>query len=205
MNRFRYKSALAVRGMQQKFVFPDVHVIFLGSFSDDFEWKEDETRECRFIFIGRKLNKAALIQGFENCKAEETKQFDVRDKVQANIGHWTDYVIIVNQLDMDNPNRIDTVRIIHRYDIGADGTNVWGHIDDDTLMREKVTVKVGPLKFPAIKVRLIAMNHTGVGFSHSGAPLGGAAPGMYDRGSRLTFLPRLPSWKTRREIMSTPV
>ena len=99
---------LAVKGMQKKFVFQGVHMIFTGGFSDDAEWKvcdclsltrclcgqyrhthtrtcisqAGETRECRFVFIGRKLDKEALIKGFEECKAEETLRFNVGDKVR---------------------------------------------------------------------------------------------------------------------------
>ena len=45
-------------------------------------YQEGETRECRFVFIGRKLDKEALIKGFEECKAEETLRFNVGDKVR---------------------------------------------------------------------------------------------------------------------------
>jgi len=126
MNMFRYKGVLAVKGMQKKFVFQGVHMIFTGGFSDDAEWKEGETRECRFVFIGRKLDKEALIQGFEECKAEETLRFNVGDKVQANVGKWMDGTIL-KQWDEGNPYRIEL----------ADGTNVWGPIDDDTFVRAK--------------------------------------------------------------------
>ena len=51
---FRYKGVLAVKGMEQKFVFQGVHMLFGGDFSEDIGlWKEGETRECRFVFIGR--------------------------------------------------------------------------------------------------------------------------------------------------------
>ena len=95
MNLFRYKGVLAVRGMKKKFVFQGVHMIFSGQFMDDKEWKKGETRDCRFVFIGRKLDKEALIRGFEDCKAEDKLRFKVGDEVQAFMGDkkWKDGVI----------------------------------------------------------------------------------------------------------------
>ena len=125
MNLFRYKGVLAVRGMKQKFVFQGVHMIFSGGFSDS-EWKEGEPRECRFVFIGRQLDKKSLIQGFEDCKAEETLRFNVGDRVEANVGMWVDGVIL-KQWDEGNPYRIEL----------QDGkkTNIWGPIDSDQYVR----------------------------------------------------------------------
>jgi G3E family GTPase len=124
MNLFRYKGVLAVRGMKKKFVFQGVHMIFTGGFSDDNEWKEGETRDCRFVFIGRHLDKAALIKGFEECKAEGELRFKVGDKVQANVGKWVDGVIL-KQWDEGNPYRIQLE--------DGKGTNVWGPIDQVLL------------------------------------------------------------------------
>jgi G3E family GTPase len=95
MNLFRYKGVLAVKGMKKKFVFQGVHMLFSGTFVEDKEWKKGETRDCRFVFIGRQLNKEALIRGFEGCKAEETLRFKVGDEVQAKMGtrKWKNGVI----------------------------------------------------------------------------------------------------------------
>lgn len=128
MNLFRYKGVLAVRGMKKKFVFQGVHMIFTGGFSDDSQWKDGETRECRFVFIGRKLDKDALIKGFLDCKAEETLRFKVGDKVQANVGKWVDGVIL-KQWDEGNPYRIELQ--------DGKGTNVWGPIDEDAFVRAR--------------------------------------------------------------------
>ena len=53
-NLFRYKGVLAVKGIDRsQYVFQGVHMLFGGDFSDDIGlWKEGETRECRFVFIG---------------------------------------------------------------------------------------------------------------------------------------------------------
>ena len=120
MNLFRYKGVLAVRGMKKKFVFQGVHMLFSGGFSADAEWKEDEVRDCRFVFIGRNLDKETLIKGFEDCKAEDELRFKIGDKVQAQVGKWRDG-IIVKQWDEGNPYRIELQ--------DGKGTNVWGPID----------------------------------------------------------------------------
>ena len=128
MNLFRYKGVLAVRGMKKKFVFQGVHMIFTGGFSEDAEWADGEERECRFVFIGRKLDKQALIKGFEDCVAEGALRFNVGDKVQANVGKWVDGIIL-KQWDEGNPYRIEL----------QDGqkTNVWGPIDEDEFVRAR--------------------------------------------------------------------
>ena len=95
-------------------------MLFTGGFTDDAEWKDNETRDCRFVFIGRNLDKVSLIKGFEDCKAEDKLRFEVGDKVQANVGKWKDGIIL-KQWDEGNPYRIEL----------QDGkkTNVWGPID----------------------------------------------------------------------------
>ena len=108
MNMFRYKGVLAVRGMKKKFVFQGVHMIMDGGFSDTAEWKDDETRDCRFVFIGKKLDKQALIKGFEDCKAEDNLRFKVGDSVSANIGinKWKNGVV-AHVWDEGHPYAID--------------------------------------------------------------------------------------------------
>ena len=107
-NLFRYKGVLAVRGMDRKYVFQGVHMIFTGAFSDSVTWKADEPRDNRFVFIGRKLDKKALIEGFESCKAETHLRFSVGDEVQARTAQrWVDGVIEA-QWDTGNPYRIQT-------------------------------------------------------------------------------------------------
>ena len=53
---FRYKGVLAVKGMETKFVFQGVGMLFSGGFSE-IEWQPNERRECRFVVIGRNLDK----------------------------------------------------------------------------------------------------------------------------------------------------
>jgi len=124
---FRYKGVLSVKGMDRKFVFQGVHMLFSGGFSDEVaKWKKDEKRECRFVFIGRNLDKKALNKGFMDCKAADKLRFKVGDLVKANVGEWANAKIIATW-DDGNPYRIEL----------EDGTNVWGPIDDDRFVRAR--------------------------------------------------------------------
>ena len=126
---FRYKGVLAVRGMDQKFVFQGVHMLFAGDFSSEVaSWKEDEVRECRFVFIGRNLDHEALQAGLLECKAEDLR-FDVGDKVYANIGEFTEGIIL-KCWDEGNPYRVEIQ--------DGEKSNGWGPIDNDDFVRAKI-------------------------------------------------------------------
>lgn len=119
---FRYKGVLAVKGMDRKFVFQGVHMLFGGGFSSEVApWKEGETRECRFVFIGRNLDHEELQQGLMDCKAEELR-FNVGDTVYANIGEFTEGRIL-KCWDEGNPYRVEIQN--------AERSNVWVPIDSN--------------------------------------------------------------------------
>merc|ERR1712141_699200 len=118
---FRYKGVLAVKGVDYKFVFQGVHMLFSGGLSREVaKWDVPEgERESRFVFIGRNLDKKALEDGFMACKAKENLRFKVGGRVLANRGqegfkkgkvlkHW----------DEGNAYRVELI----------DGTNVWAPI-----------------------------------------------------------------------------
>ena len=67
-NLFRYKGVLAVKGNDFKFIFQGVGMLFAGEFSKTDKWADGETRECRFVFIGRHLDHKMLEDGFMLCK-----------------------------------------------------------------------------------------------------------------------------------------
>ena len=124
---FRYKGVLAVKGMETKFVFQGVHMLFAGGFNRDVApWGADETPECRFVFIGRNLDKMNLEAGFEACKAKENLRFKVGDTVYANVGGSYAKGKVLMQWNEGNPYRIE---------LEKDGTNVWGPIDEDIYVR----------------------------------------------------------------------
>ena len=126
---FRYKGVLAVKGMDQKFVFQGVHMLFGGGFSSEIApWREGEGRECRFVFIGRNLDHEALQSGLMECRAEELR-FDVGDTVYANIGEFTEGKIL-KCWDEGNPYRVEIQ--------DEEKSNVWVPIDSDDYVRVQI-------------------------------------------------------------------
>ena len=126
---FRYKGILSVEGMDEKFVFQGVHMLFAGNFSSEVApWKEGEARECRFVFIGRNLDHEALQKGLMDCRAEELR-FNVGDTVFANIGEFTEGVIL-KSWDQGNPYRVEIQN--------GEKTNVWVPIDNDEFVRDNI-------------------------------------------------------------------
>jgi len=126
---FRYKGVLAVKGVQEKYVFQGVHMLFGGDFSREIGlWKDNEVRECRFVFIGRDLDHEALKQGLMDCRAEELR-FNVGDTVYANIGTFTEGRIL-KIWDEGNPYRVEIQN--------DEKTNVWVPIDNDDYVRRSI-------------------------------------------------------------------
>ncbi|MET0604944.1 MAG: GTP-binding protein [Beijerinckiaceae bacterium] len=66
-NILRSKGILAFKGEPKRFVFQGVHMILDGDLQRD--WKSGEKRESKIVFIGRKLDRKALEQGFMACAA----------------------------------------------------------------------------------------------------------------------------------------
>lgn len=126
---FRYKGVLAVKGMDKKFVFQGVHMLFDGDFRDEIGlWKDGETRECRFVFIGKNLDHQALLDGLMECRAEELR-FNVGDTVYANIGKFTKGRIL-KTWDKGNPYRVEIQN--------EKKSNFWVPIDSDQYVRDKI-------------------------------------------------------------------
>lgn len=63
----RAKGILAVKGDNRRLVFQAVHMILEGDFQR--EWRDDEARQSRMVFIGRNLDETALRHGLESCLA----------------------------------------------------------------------------------------------------------------------------------------
>jgi G3E family GTPase len=61
----RLKGVLAFPGEDQRYVVQGVHMLLDGDHQRD--WKPEETRTSRMVFIGRNLDPAALQQGFNAC------------------------------------------------------------------------------------------------------------------------------------------
>ena len=59
----RAKGIIDVKGEDRRLVFQAVHMILEGDLQRD--WKPDEERYSRMVFIGRNLDEAKLKAGFE--------------------------------------------------------------------------------------------------------------------------------------------
>jgi G3E family GTPase len=64
---YRMKGVLAVKGSNKRLVFQGVHMLFDAKF--DREWAAGEPRQNTLVFIGRKLERAALTEAFKGCLA----------------------------------------------------------------------------------------------------------------------------------------
>eukprot|EP00536_Pseudo-nitzschia_multiseries_P016590 jgi/Psemu1/221798/e_gw1.1158.15.1 len=125
-NLYRYKGVLAVKGMDEKFVFQGVGMIFSGGF-DETKWKEPEDeRESRFVFIGKNLNHEFLRDGFMACRVTDDLRFPVGATVEANVGEFAKGTVI-KHWDEGNAYRI-------QLDNEAK-VNVWAPIDIDAYVR----------------------------------------------------------------------
>lgn len=63
----RAKGILDVKGEDRRLVFQAVHMLLDGDLQR--EWRPDEKRWSRAVFIGRNLDEAELRRGFEACAA----------------------------------------------------------------------------------------------------------------------------------------
>jgi G3E family GTPase len=122
----RYKGVINVAGMDQKYVFQGIHMLFTGNFTQ--KWKASEERVSKFVFIGRHLKVDMLRNGFYSCIAQ-TLRFQVGSRVEANVGSAkrARWVVgnIIKLWDEGNPYRIRL----------KDGNEVWGPVDDDEVVR----------------------------------------------------------------------
>ena len=69
---YRCKGILAMTGSEDRFVFHGVHMMIqLGHSGEGLgrPWQEGEKRCCRAVFIGKELDRKALIDGFKSCLA----------------------------------------------------------------------------------------------------------------------------------------
>ena len=123
-NLYRYKGVIAVKGMDRKFVFQGVGMLFTGGFHDAV-WKKDEKRESRFVFIGKNLDESFYREGFEACCVTKLR-FEVGATVQVNVGTWKKGKVL-KQWDEGNAYRVEIQN--------DDKTNVWAPIDVNNYIK----------------------------------------------------------------------
>jgi G3E family GTPase len=91
-NIYRMKGVLAIEHAKKKFVYQAVHMIFSGSFEE--EWNMGEEQESKLVFIGKDLDKDALEDGFMACivtpefeeKKKKSLRFGIGQKVECYTG-----------------------------------------------------------------------------------------------------------------------
>jgi G3E family GTPase len=66
-NILRAKGIIDIAGNDRRLVFQAVHMVLEGDLQR--EWKRDEKRISRIVFIGRELDAEALKSSFEACAA----------------------------------------------------------------------------------------------------------------------------------------
>ena len=126
-NLYRYKGIINVKGVDQKFIFQGVGMIFSGGF-DKIDWKKEETRENRFVFIGKNLDHEFYRKGFLACQEDKPLRFPVGSKVYANVGELVPGIVL-KQWDEGNAYRVELQ--------DAEKTNVWAPIDIDAYIKER--------------------------------------------------------------------
>ena len=124
-NLYRYKGVIAVKGMDNKFVFQGVGMLFSGGF-DSSKWKKNEKRESRFVFIGKNLDHAFYREAFLCCRVGAQLRFPVGTVVEANVGEFK-LGTIIKQWDEGNAYRIQ----LH----DSKKSNVWAPVDVDAYVR----------------------------------------------------------------------
>ena len=65
-NILRCKGILAFKDEAKRFVFQGVHMILDGDLQRD--WRLDEVRQSKMVFIGHHLNRAAIEKAVEACR-----------------------------------------------------------------------------------------------------------------------------------------
>lgn len=125
-NLYRYKGVISVKGMDQKFVFQGVGMLFSGGFDFDATWKKNEIRESRFVFIGKHLDHEFYREGFMACRVGLPLRFKVGDIVLANCGEFKKAKVL-KHWDEGNAYRLEIQ--------DDERTNVWAPVDVDNYIR----------------------------------------------------------------------
>jgi G3E family GTPase len=139
---YRMKGVLHIANSEERFMFQAVHMIFNGNF--DEPWREDETKESKFVFIGKNLNHGELKKGFEKCvltpelerKKLQSLRFKIGHEVECNTDDgWVQGIIKAHMYrdDFMPPG------LVAPYQVELpDGTLIWAPEDDDDFIRAKV-------------------------------------------------------------------
>jgi G3E family GTPase len=136
---YRMKGVLNVANSDERFMFQAVHMIFNGNF--DEPWQADETRESRFVFIGKNLDHDELKRGFQKCvltpdlekRRLASLRFGIGDPVECNTSDGWVAGVVAGRMYRDDfmpPGMVAPYQIeLHN------GTMIWAPEDDDDFIR----------------------------------------------------------------------
>jgi len=137
---FRMKGILAIKHAQDRFVYHAVHMMFSGDFGEPWG---DEPRVCKLVFIGKNLDQAALVEGFNAClatpenvrKKSEALRFAIGDKVECNTGAgWSSGTVVALMYRDDRmpPGMVAPYQI----ELDEDGAGlIWAPKDHECVIR----------------------------------------------------------------------
>mmetsp|Transcript_12482 Transcript_12482/g.31689 ORF Transcript_12482/g.31689 Transcript_12482/m.31689 type:complete len:430 (-) Transcript_12482:289-1578(-) len=138
---YRMKGVLSIADFDDRFMFQAVHMIFNGDF--DEPWQKGETRESKFVFIGKNLDHDELREGFQACvltpeliaKRKRELRFAVGDEVECYTGEGWLPGKVTKQLYR---NDYMPPGLTAPYQIKLDkGELIWAPEDDDRFIRGK--------------------------------------------------------------------
>ena len=142
---FRMKGVLAIKHAEEKYVYQAVHMLFNGTFTE--EWAKGEDRISKFTFIGKHLDHEALRAGIMECLATpeleqkrlDALRFKIGDRVECKTGarQWS-MGTVTQQMFRDDellPGEVAPYRV--KLDVeGSDGCDyVLAPADDDEVIR----------------------------------------------------------------------
>merc|ERR1711934_897678 len=133
---YRMKGVLAIEGEKQKYQFHAVHMLFNGTFAEDWD---GEPRTCRLTFIGKNLNHDELRSQFYDCMIREENtakrlkklRFALGTRVECRTGRdeWS-LGKVVQQLWKSESGKVAP------YQIELDnGSLIYAPADDNQLIR----------------------------------------------------------------------
>jgi hypothetical protein len=125
---FRYKGVLAIKGMDRKFVFQGVHMLFGGTFAEETWTVPEGERENLFCFIGKNLDRASLTENFMGCVVDDKPlRFDVGAVVRCRRANGWEKGEVIKHWDEGNAYRVR----LH----DKKSTEIWAPWDGDEVIR----------------------------------------------------------------------
>jgi len=124
----RVKGVFNIMGGDKMFVMQCVHMLREQRFTRD--WKPDESRENRIIFIGRNMQqrRQELRDGFLACAAKPLR-FAVDERVLCRRQEGYVEARVLKHWDEHRAYRLELQ--------DTERTNVWGPIDNDNFIKRK--------------------------------------------------------------------